>query len=199
MNIFVLHTDPQMAALYHCDQHVNKMIVESAQMLSVAVHQRPEPQFASIRKYVMKQAYENHPCTVWTRQEIAHMEWLCRMATELENQRCGSNSRENAASSVIRIVLETIQDTGCSGFELEASDFIFCGPQDLRECNQFSVVTRYRSLYVRKMQAWAGEKHRMSYKGRPLPEFLAPWESEIEHEYKASEFSEPQLFSLFCA
>lgn len=34
MNIFVLDYNPQKAALYHCDKHVVKMILESAQILS---------------------------------------------------------------------------------------------------------------------------------------------------------------------
>jgi hypothetical protein len=195
MNIFVLHTDPQLAALYHCDQHVNKMIVESAQMLSVAVHQRPE--FASIRKYVMKQAYENHPCTVWTRERHANMLWLCQMATELENQRCGTNARENAASSVIRVVQEAVLEV--AGVYNAPSRFIFCGPEDLRKQEEYSVVTRYRALYVRKMQAWAAEKHKMSYKGRPLPEFMADFSDTIDHGYQPGKFDEMQLIDLFCA
>lgn len=36
MNIFVLNRDPQIAAREHCDQHVRKMILEYAQMLSTA-------------------------------------------------------------------------------------------------------------------------------------------------------------------
>ena len=36
MNIFILDTDPIVAAQLQCDKHVVKMIVESAQMLSTA-------------------------------------------------------------------------------------------------------------------------------------------------------------------
>ena len=36
MNIFALHQDPVQAAQWHVDDHVNKMIIESAQMLSTA-------------------------------------------------------------------------------------------------------------------------------------------------------------------
>ena len=36
MNIFVIDKDPVVAAQEHCDKHVVKMIVESAQMLSTA-------------------------------------------------------------------------------------------------------------------------------------------------------------------
>ena len=36
MNIFILNTDPVIAAQEQCDKHVVKMILESAQMLSTA-------------------------------------------------------------------------------------------------------------------------------------------------------------------
>lgn len=36
MNIFALHSDPVQTAAWHVDDHVNKMIIESAQMLSTA-------------------------------------------------------------------------------------------------------------------------------------------------------------------
>jgi hypothetical protein len=39
MNIFVLDTDPILAAQAHCDTHVVKMILETAQLLSTAWHE----------------------------------------------------------------------------------------------------------------------------------------------------------------
>ena len=36
MNIFYLHENPEICAEYHCDKHVVKMILETAQMLSTA-------------------------------------------------------------------------------------------------------------------------------------------------------------------
>jgi hypothetical protein len=36
MNIFYLDKDPKIAAQFHCDKHVVKMIIETAQMLSTA-------------------------------------------------------------------------------------------------------------------------------------------------------------------
>ena len=36
MNIFVLDRDPELAAKYHCDKHVVKMVLESAQMMCAA-------------------------------------------------------------------------------------------------------------------------------------------------------------------
>ena len=36
MNIFHLDKDPKICAEYHCDKHIVKMILETAQMLSTA-------------------------------------------------------------------------------------------------------------------------------------------------------------------
>jgi hypothetical protein len=36
MNIFILHKNPKTGAKYHSDQHVRKMILETAQLLSFA-------------------------------------------------------------------------------------------------------------------------------------------------------------------
>ena len=37
MNIFHLDKNPKICAEYHCDRHVVKMILETAQMLSTAI------------------------------------------------------------------------------------------------------------------------------------------------------------------
>ena len=38
MNIFFLDKSPDLSAQYLCDKHVPKMLLESAQMLSTALH-----------------------------------------------------------------------------------------------------------------------------------------------------------------
>lgn len=40
MNIFYLDTDPVKAAEYHCDKHVVKMILETAQLLSTVLREK---------------------------------------------------------------------------------------------------------------------------------------------------------------
>lgn len=69
MNIFVLDKTPKLAAIYHTDKHVIKMILESAQMMSTAVRK------SGIDKGY-KIAYENHPCTIWVRESLDNWMWL---------------------------------------------------------------------------------------------------------------------------
>ena len=59
MNIFILDKNPKLAAAMHCDKHVPKMILETAQMLSTAHRVYDTPQAENL----YKQAHLNHPCT----------------------------------------------------------------------------------------------------------------------------------------
>lgn len=66
MNIFYLDANPKIAAEYHCDKHVCKMIVETAQLLSTA-HRILDPT-SYVSNKVYKASYINHPMAVWTRE-----------------------------------------------------------------------------------------------------------------------------------
>lgn len=68
MNIFVLDRDPMVAARYHCDKHVPKMVLETAQMLCTAriEHGLDAP---------YKPAHRNHPCTKWVGQSLGNYMW----------------------------------------------------------------------------------------------------------------------------
>lgn len=82
MNIFVLDYNPRKAAEMLCDKHIPKMLVEAAQMLSTA-HVVLDGKGA-IGAY--KQAYPNHPCTVWARDSEANYRWLWLHGMEIARQ-----------------------------------------------------------------------------------------------------------------
>lgn len=75
MNIFFLHWNPRTAAEYHCDKHVVKMIIETAQLLYSAHWMLNSP--LPVTAY--KLAHKNHPCSIWTRQSITNYMWLCSL------------------------------------------------------------------------------------------------------------------------
>ena len=64
MNRFILARDVCDCARFMCDQHVRKMIVEEAQMLSTVIR-RKLPGYAGEHPGLYKSCYEGHPCTVW--------------------------------------------------------------------------------------------------------------------------------------
>jgi hypothetical protein len=69
MNIFYINSNPIIAAQQLADDHIRKMQIESAQMLSAAHWEN-----GSTAPY--KRTHVNHPSTIWTRQSIHHYRWL---------------------------------------------------------------------------------------------------------------------------
>lgn len=79
MNIFAVSNDPVTAASMLCDQHVVKMPLESAQMLSTVWHSHcdspPSP--------VYKPSHGHHPCTLWAGKSTMNYQWLWQHAVAL--------------------------------------------------------------------------------------------------------------------
>jgi hypothetical protein len=82
MNIFVLDKNPAIAAKYHCDKHVVKMILESAQILSSVQHINGYTE-DYILGFLYKKTHENHPCNIWARESQENYDWLCDLALNL--------------------------------------------------------------------------------------------------------------------
>lgn len=80
MNIFLLSTDPREAAEAHCDKHVVKMILETAQLLYCA-HWVVDPESVPIGGY--RKTHPNHPCAIWTRESRENYRWLCELGIYL--------------------------------------------------------------------------------------------------------------------
>lgn len=77
MNIFYLDEDPKIAAEHHCDKHVVKMIVESAQLLSTA--RLICDGNTNRNSFLYKITHRNHPCSLWVRDNVKHYIWLYKL------------------------------------------------------------------------------------------------------------------------
>lgn len=83
MNIFYLSKRPKICALLHCDAHVVKMILETAQILYSCHYMnngRP-PKTSALEPYRL--THKNHPSSVWARSAAAHYNWLCDLGLAL--------------------------------------------------------------------------------------------------------------------
>lgn len=77
MNIFYVHHNPKIAAQSLIDVHVNKMIVETGQLLAncytkTELMSAPLTQTGNIRGY----SHINHPCTKWVKTSLDNFLWL---------------------------------------------------------------------------------------------------------------------------
>lgn len=165
MNIFVLDLDPVIAASYHCDQHLHKMILESAQMLSTAAHKH----FPHIREHIYKPAYEKHPCTIWVSESYSHMVWVCTLANSLEEIRLSSGNNRHSSMDVIDAVYSNVADP----YALAPLEFAEAMYPHIKIRQDLSTVEKYQLYYRKKHTQWALDKGRgMTYKDRPVPDFM---------------------------
>lgn len=77
MNIFAVEPGPVESAKVLCDQHIRKMPVESAQLLSGALrlHGCNDPG--------LYKKPHNHPCLTWASETKENFSWLLEHAREL--------------------------------------------------------------------------------------------------------------------
>ena len=96
MNIFYLSHKPSRCARWHCDKHVVKMILETAQLLytahwvlAAAKGLKPALEGApTLATNAEQRGYlpiknAKHPCAIWTRESLAHYRWLCELGMAL--------------------------------------------------------------------------------------------------------------------
>mgnify|MGYP003624518092 CR=1 FL=1 len=98
MNIFYLHEHPLVAAQYHCDKHVPKMILESAQMLSIVARTHG---FDVGYNMSTTGAFSKHPCTLWVGKSRRHFDFLCELGDFLCDEfyiRFGSKEHKTRAT-----------------------------------------------------------------------------------------------------
>lgn len=95
MNIFYLDRDPKSCAKMHCDKHVVKMILETAQLLCTT-------HWLCGSEAQYRATHKNHPSTVWVRSSINHYRWLCKLGIELSKEYTFRYGKTHKSQSVIQ-------------------------------------------------------------------------------------------------
>jgi hypothetical protein len=164
MNIFFLDRDPQTCARFHCDQHVSKMCIEYAQLLSTA-HRVAGSMWADD---VYKIAHLNHPSTIWTRSSHDHYSWLFELWRELNNEFARRRGKVHASWRKLGHILCYHPDLGCYGWD----DPPQCMPEEFK---RYDAVDAYRAYYI-------GDKARFAtwkWKNSVMPDW---WDYEEYNE-----------------
>jgi hypothetical protein len=136
MNVFYLDPNPRTCAKYHCDKHVNKMILETAQLLSTA-HRMTDSPYAD---QCYKIAHKNHPSAIWARSSVDHYSWLFELFRELTNEFNRRKGTVHASWTKLKSVLSHTPDLPLAGFTPP--------PQCMDdEYKQDDTVEAYRAYY----------------------------------------------------
>jgi hypothetical protein len=153
MNIFVLDTDIRKCAEYHADQHVVKMILESAQMLCTVLNENG-------LHAPYKSTHIHHPCTLWAGASLANWQWLRSLALSLNNEyryRFDRHMDHSSATIARHLPLPPIEDVGLTEFAQAMPD-AYKVPGD--------AVRAYRQFYVAEKASFA------KWTKRSIPEWF---------------------------
>ena len=149
MNIFALHTDPEIAAVLHCDKHVVKMPLETAQMLCTI--------YGAGAPY--KPTHVNHPCTVWARASTANYAWLWQLGVALSEEYTYRYGKTHKCQAIIKSLSEPPASVPVG----ERTPFAQAMPP---ECQHADAVLAYQQYYA------AHKQHLAAWKFRPKPNFM---------------------------
>ncbi len=158
MNIFYLSENIQECAAFHGDKHVLKMIIESAQMLSTAHWMLGNPD-TNIRLY--KKTHENHPCSVWVRQDFYHYQYLYGLFCCLLEEYKYRYGKTHKTSGLIKSLVLVPSSITKRCF----SEPPQCMPDEFRREN---TVEAYRAYYKQKYADGIVQYHNK----RAIPEWL---------------------------
>jgi len=162
MNIFFLSLNPKCAAELHCDTHVVKMILESAQLLYSA-HWMLNPE--GLPEHAYKLAHKHHPCSLWTRRSLSNYMWLASLAWWLCKEyqyRYGEERTHKSESHIIWLITHP------------PASIPFCvftePPQAMPdEYKDADLLTAYKRFYLESKHKTRGI---VKYTRRLWPEFL---------------------------
>jgi len=136
MNIFFLDTDPRIAAQYHCDKHVVKMILESAQLLSTT-------HWVLDSEGPYKKTHENHPSAIWVRESLTHYSWLWLLMSALGTEYTYRYKKEH------KTIIEHQRRLMIPPIKLKVVGWLRDPPQAMPDhCKGNDTVEAYRKYYI---------------------------------------------------
>jgi hypothetical protein len=156
MNIFYLDNNPEKCAELHCDKHVVKMIVESAQLLSTAHHVIDGN---NAREGIYKSTHKNHPSAIWARTTDSNYNWLYVLWRELMREYKYRYMKNHACERLIDVLKKL-------PYNIEAGSFT---PPPLAMPEEFKVsdhIESYKNYYK------GAKAHFAKWTNRPIPEWF---------------------------
>lgn len=155
MNIFFLDFDTKKCAEYHCDKHVVKMILETAQLLCGSHHMVNNP----ISDIPYKLSHKNHPCAIWVRESLSNYLYLCDLGLELCKEYTYRYGKRHKSQDIIEWCLSNkplIKDIGFTTPPKAMPD----------EYKVDDVIESYRNYYI------GAKKEFAKWKNREIPQWF---------------------------
>ena len=161
MNLFVTNKNPYRCAQEHCDVHVVKMIVETAQLLSTAHVSVDGKQVA------YKKTHEFHPCAIWVRESMGNYLWAFRLFCALLDEytyRTGKFHKSEAYRKALAVPPRILA--------FERTPFVAVVPDSFAH---LPTIEAYQAALNAKLSEWRERPRplRTTFTRRAVPPFLS--------------------------
>lgn len=155
MNIFILDNDPVLAAQYHANKHLIKMILETAQLISAAI--RLSAKNSNYLTYGYKTTHQNHPCSKWCRETRSNFIWLKKLGLALSDEYTYRYGKIHKSMPIIKYAPEEYIVDG------PLTPFVQAMPDKYKHNDP---VKAYRDYYIE------AKSHLLVYTKRQVPIWL---------------------------
>jgi hypothetical protein len=162
MNIFVFDEDPFTSALWLDDVRQNKMILETAQLLSTAIHENDQ----ETGLVIYRPTHKHHPCTKWVALSRGNFSWALDYLKHLGSIR---NKRHKSLS-----LLSCFEEYKNSGYfsQEDQTPFANCArnqSQGVDFTGTKDTLEAYRKYIAER---WKRDTIRVSWKYGEKPKWL---------------------------
>ena len=175
MNLFFLDLDPKQCAIYHCDKHVVKMLLEILQMLYTAHNVL---QTKNLPKNAYRSFNPHHPTAVWIRLCDANYTYAIQLAICLAKEYRYRYNRIHSCEKHLEWLLlnkpefketpdpykfskKKVNLRPCKGF----TPIPLAMPDDAMRDDPINSYRSYYNIYKKRFTVWTG---------RPQPEWFSP-------------------------
>jgi hypothetical protein len=168
MNIFVLSLLVKRCARYHCDVHVVKLLLESAQMLCTCHRVLDQNLNKKMDRKLYRSTHVKHPCNRWLRESVENYKWLYRLFIALCKEYTYRYNKvhlsEKKLAKVLKRVPKNIPRIPMTSRPLAMPEKYHVKNDD----GSFNIVESYRLYYINE------KKSLCKWTGRSVPKwFLA--------------------------
>ena len=166
MNIFYFDECPVKSAQAQPDKMLVKMPLETAQMLCTAHRVLDGDDYADANG-LYKEAYKNHPCTIWARESWDNYQWLYKHFIALGDEYKYRYGREHASITKLKIPLLKVPD---NIVDKKMTSVAQAMPEEYKDENP---ITAYRNYCI-------NEKHYAKWeRGRDKPSWWHTQHKEV--------------------
>ena len=194
MNLFVLHLDPKLAAQFHADKHVVKMLLEACQLLygvhwvvaypellnyTYSVKLSQEQKKLSIPESLQdapashtrpdepgfRPVHLHHPCAKWVRESQGNYFWACQLALALADEYMYRFGERNAKVHSCQKHAQWLLDHIPDLASLDQTEFV---QAMYPEYKKEDAVEAYRAYY----RGSKGERGLLQYTRREIPDWI---------------------------